>query len=120
MPLYSNLPVKEISETRQYFEDYFKSESAVSGNLYDAAVALFEKQATSRAAAETIAAALLEAVKNQGLDAGEILDQFKTLNKDDVNRYMITVLNSTRKSTSFLGFRNPQRNNLFVSRTILP
>lgn len=120
MPIYSNLPTKDISNTQQYFDNYFKNESAVSGNLYDAAVTLFEKQAASRAAAETIAAALLEAVKNQGLDAGEILDQFKNLNQEDVNKYMITVLNSTRRSTSFLGFRNPTRNSGFVTRSILP
>lgn len=120
MPYYSNLPVRSQSNTEEYFDNYFTQDNGTNGNLYDAAVALFEKQSANREAAETIAAALLEAVKSKGLDAGEILDSFKQLSKEDVHRYMVTVLNSTRKNSSFLGFKNATRNNFFVSRSILP
>jgi hypothetical protein len=120
MAIYSNLPAPASSETQTFFDNYFVDDVSTSGSLYDAAVALFEKQAANRQAAESIATALLEAVRTQGLDPGEVLDLFKKITSEDINRYMVTVLNSTRKNSSFLGYRNQAGSNLFVSRTIRP
>lgn len=117
---FSNLPVLPKSETATYFETYFDRRFNIDVNLYDAAIAVFEKQTGNRAAAETIATALIQAAKERAIDLEKLLDDFKKMSNEDVNRYLITVLNLTRKNTSYLGFRNEQRQSGYVTRTILP
>ena len=121
MPLFSNLPPKTKSLTQNFYDDYFKRYHSVSGNFYDSAVAFFEKQTGGHTgAAQSIVAALLDAISSQNLDAAAMLDKFKQMSKTDINRYMVAVLNNNRKNSSFLGYKTATKINSLVDRTILP
>lgn len=121
MPIYSNLPPKTKSLTQDFYDDYFTPSPHVSGNFYDTAVSFFERQTDgNKLAAQSIVAALLAAINSQNLDADELLDRFKKMNKTDLNQFMVAVLNNNRKNSSFLGYRTAARTNRLVDRTILP
>ena len=121
MPNYSNLPTIQKEETKQYFENYFVKQRGVSQNFYDSAIGFFEQQTGgNKEAAANIVAALIEVTQNQNLDPNELLDNFRKMSIDDINRFMVTALNFNRKNTSFLGFRTVRKNNVLLDRTLLP
>jgi hypothetical protein len=120
-PVYSNLPPKDPGLTADYFNNYFKARRNIDVNLYDAAVALFEKQTKDEATAETIASTLIAATLEQEMDFNNLLDKFSKMNIDDINKYMVTVLNLNRKNSSYIGYKSDNPNTgTYVSRTILP
>lgn len=120
-PVYSNLPPKDPGLTADYFNNYFKARRNIDVNLYDAAVALFEKQTKDKATAETIASTLIAATLEQEMDFNNLLDKFSKMNIDDINKYMVTVLNLNRKNSSYIGYKSDNPNTgTYVSRTILP
>jgi hypothetical protein len=120
-PQYSNLPAKDPGQTADYFNNYFKTRRNIDVNLYDAAVALFQKQTKDRAAAETIASTLIAATLEQEIDFKDLLDKFSKMSLDDVNRYMVTVLNLNRKNSSYIGYKSDTSNTgTYISRSILP
>jgi hypothetical protein len=120
-PVYSNLPPKDPGLTADYFNNYFKTRRNIDVNLYDAAVALFEKQTKDKATAETIASTLIAATLEQEMDFNNLLDKFSKMNIDDINKYMVTVLNLNRKNSSYIGYKSDNPNTgTYVSRTILP
>ena len=120
-PRYTNLPPKDPGLTADYFNNYFQTRRNIDVNLYDAAVALFQKQTKDRAAAETIATALISATLEQEIDFKGLLDKFSKMNLDDINKYMVTVLNLNRKNSSYIGYKSETTNTgTYVSRCILP
>jgi len=120
-PRYTNLPAKDPGLTADYFNNYFQTRRNIDVNLYDAAVALFQKQTKDRAAAETIATALISATLEQEIDFKGLLDKFSKMNLDDINKYMVTVLNLNRKNSSYIGYKSETTNTgTYVSRCILP
>ena len=120
-PVYSNLPPKDPGKTADYFNNYFKAYRNIDVNLYDAAVALFEKQTKDKDVAQTIATTLLAATLEQEMDFGLLLDKFTKMNIDDINKYMVTVLNLNRKNSSYIGYKSDNPNTgTYVSRAILP
>ena len=87
MPNYSNLPTIQKEETKQYFENYFVKQRGVSQNFYDSAIGFFEQQTGgNKEAAANIVAALIEVTQNQNLDPNELLDNFRKMSIDDINR----------------------------------
>ena len=49
------------------------------------------------------------------------MDKFSKMNLDDINKYMVTVLNLNRKNSSYIGYKSETTNTgTYVSRCILP
>jgi len=120
-PVYSNLPPKDPGKTADYFNNYFKAYRNIDVNLYDAAVALFEKQTKDKDVAQTIATTLIAATLEQEMDFGLLLDKFTKMNIDDINKYMVTVLNLNSKNSSYIGYKSYNHNTgNCVSHAILP
>lgn len=118
---YSNLPPKEQTQTQEYFQNYYSQRGYVAGNTYDALIARFEKQTNGdKDTAKTIVAAIIQTSIEKNIDINGVADKFQKMSKEDINRYVISMLNMSRKNSSFLGFKNTVKNSTYVQRTVLP
>lgn len=117
---YSNLPPKAQTQTQEYFQDYYNQRGYIDGNTYDSLIARFEKQTKDRDTAKTIVAAIIQTSIEKNINITGVADKFQKMSVQDINRYVISMLNMSRKNTSFLGFKNTVKNSNYVQRTVLP
>lgn len=117
---YTNLPPKDMSATEKYFNDYFSTKGNVDANVYEALLTFFEKQTKNVDAAKIIMSGLVQTSIQKNLSLRDLADQFKKMSQEDIDRYVITILNMTRKNSSLLGFKNNIKSNQYILRSILP
>lgn len=118
---YSNLPLKQQTQTQEYFQNYYTQRGYVDTNVYDALIARFEKQTGGdKDAARSIVAAIIQTSIEKNISVNSVADKFEKLSKEDINRYVIAMLNMSRKNSSFLGFKSTIKNSNYVRRTVLP
>lgn len=120
MATYTNLPLKNPSATQKFFNQYFNSKTTVNPALYEVLLAHFEKQTENVEAAQIIMAGLVQLATQNGLDLQTVADNYEKLSDSDANKYVVAVLNATRKNTSLLGYKNKSKTSPYVTRTILP
>lgn len=104
----------------QYFNNFFINIPTVSSNQNDAIVGYFTDQTDGNtAAAQALASAIIATSISQGIDPMQVLQQFTSLPKGELNLFLVTFLNLNRVGTSYLGVSNAPIVNKYVQRAIL-
>lgn len=104
----------------QYFNNFFINIPTVSSNQNDAIVGYFTDQTDGNtAAAQALASAIIATSISQGIDPMQVLQQFTSLPKGELNLFLVTFLNLNRVGTSYLGVSNAPVVNKYVQRAIL-
>ena len=107
-----------LNDTDKFFNNFFKTPIDVSPLQNDAIVSYFEQITDNRESALALASAVIYTSKQQQADPMVILDEFKKLNKGQLDAYLCMFLNLNRVGTSLLGINvNPVRNK-YVERSI--
>jgi len=117
---YSNLPPKNLSQTEEYFSNYFTQRGYIDPAFYEVLIAYFEKQTGKKDVARITAAALIQTAIERNINIKDMVEKFNKISTADVNKYIVSLLNISRKNTSFLGFKNNIKTSNYVTRTILP
>lgn len=116
-----NLPsTKSGSPTTNYFNNYFTSPGNSSPIQNDIVVSFFEEWTGDKESGKTLAATVLYTAQSQGLDPVSLIEEFRSLDKKQLNSYLTLFLNLNRVSTSLLGISNTPQTNKYIQRAILP
>lgn len=89
--------------TQNYFENLYVTDAYVDENLYEAIIAYFQTIASGRGAAESLAAAFLDACRIDSRDPLLTLDELKKFPNSEQYDIILVLLNATRIGTSLLG-----------------
>lgn len=108
------------TDTRAYFNNFFRTEINVSQNVDDAIIGYFEQVSDSKEGARALAAAVIMTAVSQGINPMDVLEEFKTMDAGQLNSYLTMFLNLNRVGTSYLGVKNGPSTNKYVSRMIRP
>jgi hypothetical protein len=104
----------------QYFNNFFINIGTVSSGQNDAVVAYFQQYTNGNsAAAQVLASAVIATSIAQNIDPMQVLQQFASLPKGDLNLFLVTFLNLNRVGTSYLGVSNQPAVNKYIQRAIL-
>lgn len=107
-----------LTDTDKFFNNFFKAPIDISPMQNDAIVSYFEQITDNRESAVALASAVIYTSKQQQTDPMEILDQFKKVDRGQLNSYLCMFLNLNRIGTSLLGVNvNPVKNK-YVERSI--
>lgn len=112
-------PVEAGNSTTKYFNNFFTTGVTVNQNVNDAVIGYFQTVTGNKESGRLLASTVLYTALNQGLDPMLLVDEFKTLNGNELNAYLTMFLNTNRVSTSLLGITNAPQTSKYVTRTIL-
>lgn len=116
-----NLPPRvTVAPTNYFFNNFFKAPVNTSSDKNDALRAFFESWTGSHQSAEVLSGTVLYTALNQGMDPMTLVDEFKALEKKQLNAYLTLFLNLNRVNTSVLGISNTPQVNKYIKRSILP
>ena len=118
----THLPPRETPEkqsTLERFNGYENQEISIDSQKYDFAFSYFKEKTKDESVAHNLTDTLFEISYNGGYDAMELLDSFRNSTLDDVQKNLISIVNSYRLNTSVLGFANNRTPNHKVVRNIL-
>lgn len=118
----SSLPNKEkFSEQKivNFFENYYVKEAEYPANEFDAVVGFFEKRSFSKEASIAVAQILLQQAKKEKIKIFKVLDTLKGLQKIQISKLVINILNANRDNTSRLGQRVNRTINQLEKRNII-
>lgn len=118
--IYTNLPSVTKEITVEFFETYFSPDIAISDNDFSAILSYFEKRADNPIAANALALAVITGAIAQDAPPMEVLDKFKTFNKQQIDSYLAAFINLSRYPTSLLGISNAPTVSKYVERSIKP
>lgn len=107
-------------DPNEYFNNFFSAQIEVSPEQNDAVVSFFQTVTDNQESAVALASAVIYTAKRQGADIMEILDQFRSYSKQELDTYLCMFLNLNRIGTSLIGTSNAQISNPYVKRRILP
>jgi hypothetical protein len=121
MSVTGNLPFNNINtnSTTAYFNNFFKPNFTVSQNVDDAIVGYFQTMTGNKESGAALAASVIYTAQTQDIDPILLLDEFRKLNKNELNAYLTMFLNLNRVSTSLLGLSNSPQLNKYIARSIL-
>jgi hypothetical protein len=106
---------------QNYFNNFFINGATVSTDQNDALVGYFQDQTNGNtAAAQVLASAVIATAVAQGVNPMEVLQQFTSLPRGQLNLFLATFLNLNRVGTSYLGVNNQPIVNKYIQRAILP
>lgn len=121
----SNLPTQpgqtsQGANTGSYFDGYYTTNLPVNGQKYDAVLTFFLKKTEgNRTAAEALTASLMVIAQGRGIDPMSVIEEFKKFNDNESFRAaLIALMNSTRRSTSKLGYATVPESNPYVTRNV--
>jgi hypothetical protein len=104
----SNLPFEKTNRPSEfdYFNVFYQPLATIDGTKYDAVYTFFlSRTNNNESAAKSLTASLLQIAYSTGIDPMVILDDFKKYNKNEsFKTALIGLFNSSRRSTSKLGF----------------
>lgn len=115
----SNLNSTGANPTTKYFNNFFTPTYSLSPNTNDAILSYFEQQTGNVESAKLLVQAVLDTAQAQRLDPLTILNEFQTMNSDQLSPLLALYLNTTRVNTSLLGIKNVPKPNPFVTRSII-
>ena len=101
------------------FDQYFTNSQNFPSNEVDAVVGFFENRGFEKLAAVSTATTLLSQAGLDGVKVFELLDTLKGLESVQLSAVVAQVINYNRPSTSTIGFRRDNQNNLTEKRNIL-
>jgi hypothetical protein len=117
----SNLPPANNTntDTREFFDKFFKNQVSFPANEIDAAVAFFMKRGFEIESARSTAIVLLNQSRIDSVPVFKLLDTMKSLTDVQLSQIVAQVLNAYREKTSILGYRIAPIVNQYESRNIL-
>ena len=120
MSVTGNLPPSvDTNSTTTYFNNFFNPNFTIGQNADDAIVGYFQTITGNKESGAALAASVIYTAQTQGIDPMTILDEFRKLNKNELNAYLTMFLNLNRVSTSLLGLSNSPQLNKYIARSIL-
>jgi hypothetical protein len=114
-----NLPTTPSSNNK-VFTNFYKNDQSVSQNSNDAVIGYFQSLTGNKETGKTLATTVIATAVNQGIDPMELIDEFRSLNRQELNAYLTMFLNINRVGTSLLGISNSPEPNKYIIRSILP
>jgi len=118
----SNLPQKSqtgMASVKTFFGANRAKTYSFTSNEIDAATGFFSKRGFDTNSANSIAIIMLSQARSENVQVFKLLDTMKTLTDIQLSQVVAQVLNSTRDSTSFLGYRTQPVSNTYEARNIL-
>ena len=117
----SNLPSANnaTTDTREFFDKFFKNQVSFPANEIDATVGFFMKRGFDLESARSTSIVLLNQSRIDGVPVFKLLDTMKSLTDVQLSQIVAQVLNAYREKTSILGYRIAPIVNLYESRNIL-
>lgn len=114
----------QTQEQKQYSRNLFNGtyyqNIPVSEGVYDLVYGYFLTKTNLKDSADALTQAVLTLSYNTKINALDILNEFdKAPNESDLKKLMISVFNTSRGSTSKIGFSNGTTINRWVSRNIV-
>jgi hypothetical protein len=107
MSSYSNLPPKKDlnSEERiiKYFDTYYSTPIELNSDDVDVMRSFFEGKDFDRASAESVSYIILKTAKESNYKTQEILDALNSYTSNQLNEFLLNILNFNRIKTSSLG-----------------
>ena len=116
----SNLPAPPENKTKKFFDEYFQDPIYLSENEYDIAYAFFFKVTKEASSAKALLASVAQSAKRNNIPLIQVVQSLKSGDQVELNYNLSVFLNSTRASSSFLGFQLNSLPNNFVERNVKP
>lgn len=118
----NNLPLEKTNNPNEnnYFNNFYSSQTPISGPQYDAVFTFFlARTNNNKEAARSLAGSLLEITYELGINPLDVLDDFKKYNQNESFRTaLIALFNSSRRNTSKIGFASNPSPTPLVLRNI--
>ena len=106
-------------KVNKVFDQYFTASQNFPSNEVDAVVGFFENRGFEKTAAVSTATTLLSQARLDNVNVFELLDTLKGLESVQISAVVAQVINYNRPSTSTIGFRRDNQDNLSEKRNIL-
>jgi hypothetical protein len=124
MAQFDNIPasyseVSEVQSTEGYFSNLYNFQFDLPTNVNDAVQNFFQEYTGEIESAKILAASVIITATARGTDPMALIQQFRSMPKNELSLYLATFLNLNRVNTSLLGLKNQPRTNYFVQRSIL-
>lgn len=107
----SNLPIvsQNFASEADYFNNFYQTQSPVSGPQYDAVYTFFlSRTNNNKDAAKSLTSSLLEITYQTGINPMTVLEDFKKYRQNEnFKTALIGLFNSNRRNTSKIGFSSP-------------
>ena len=119
----TNLPAPVSSpdsgaKTKLFFDEYGQEPLEFNANDVESTVGFFQSKGFDRDAAEITAAVILKQAKLEAMPVFKILDQLKGIDGLELSALVGEILNNNRPSSSSLGFKMGNSDDLFKTRNI--
>ena len=116
-----NLPPANnaTTDTREFFDKFFKNQVSFPANEIDATVGFFMKRGFDLESARSTSIVLLNQSRIDSVPVFKLLDTMKSLTDVQLSQIVAQVLNAYREKTSILGYRIAPIVNQYESRNIL-
>lgn len=105
---------------KKFFNNFFTKNYNISPSANDAIVGYFQTVTDNTESAQALAASVIYTSLSQEIEPMQILDNFKSLPKGEIDIYLATFLNLNRVGSSLLGVQNVPVTNKYVNRNIIP
>lgn len=118
----SGLPNEvEIEDTLVYFNNFYSSGNSVSytQNEVDAVVGYFLKRGFEKLAAINTGGVILEQAKKDSVPVFQLLDTLKGVTDVQLSNLIAQIINTNRRKTSSIGYKQISENQLFDQRNII-
>ena len=107
MTSYSNLPNKTNSSSEskvvQYFDNYYTKPTELDVNNIEVMKGFFEQRGFQPESAKNITFLILKTAKQSKYTSEEILEALSAYNDQQLNDFLLSILNFNRAKTSTLG-----------------
>jgi len=117
----TNLPQEQEQQeqTLMYFNGYFDQPVRITANEQDLIVSYFFKITNDEEAAKSLASAVITIADQNNVAPMEVLDEIRSNDGLTATKNVALLLNSTRRNTSLVGYKQARSSNPKVSRNIL-
>jgi hypothetical protein len=118
----SNLPHQKQTgqaSVKTFFGTNLVKSYSFTANEIDACTGFFLKRGFDANSANSIAIIMLTQARAENVHVFKLLDTMKALTDVQLSQVVAQVLNSTRDSTSLLGYRTKPATNTYEARNIL-
>lgn len=118
----SNLPNKTSLPTEskvvQYFDNYYIKPTELDVTNIDVMEGFFQQRGYDAESAKNISYLLLKTAKQSNYTSQEILDALGSYNDEELNSFLMSILNFNRAKTSTLGLIKKVLVSEIISRNI--
>ena len=117
---FSDNPKKVTQElTKKFFDNYYNREITYNASEVDAVIGYFLKRGFDKIAAVNTASVLLQQADIDQITVFKLIDTLKGVNDVQLSNIVAQILNINRSKVSTLGYRVPEKTQLFEQRQII-